>query len=77
MTPTSRRFAAVCLDMSAPTKSEATKSDQASLSDIGGTWIDALSLYDLCLNGSRVTIFPEQNCHGLCHVVSSDKAVVY
>ena len=39
------------------TKSEATKSDQASLSDIGGTWIDALSLDDLCLNGSRVTIF--------------------
>ena len=57
MTPTSRRFAAVCLAKNAPTKSEATKSDHPSLSDIGGTWIDALSLDDLCLNGSRVTVF--------------------
>ena len=57
MTPTSRRFAAVCLDMNAPTKSEATKFDQSSLSDIGGIEIGALALDDPCSNGSRVTVF--------------------
>ena len=55
--PTSRRLAAVCLDKNTPTLSETTK----SLTDVGGIEIGALSLDDPCLNGSRVTVFLQQN----------------
>ena len=47
------------------------------MSDVGGIEIGAFSLDDLCLSGSRVTVFREQNCHGLCLVFSSDKATVH